>query len=40
MTERQLPPDATAPEQIEWSGKFVQAKRRGRWEYAGRANGI
>jgi ADP-ribose pyrophosphatase len=40
VTERQLPPDATAPEQIEWSGKFVQARRRGRWEYAGRANGI
>ncbi len=40
MSERQLPPEADAPEQIEWSGKFVEARRRGRWEYAGRANGI
>ena len=23
-----------------WQGKFVTAKRRGRWEYAGRARGI
>jgi ADP-ribose pyrophosphatase len=37
---QRLPPDAEAPEQVEWSGKFVQARRRGRWEYAGRANGI
>ena len=35
-----MPPDAELPEEIEWSGKFVQARRRGRWEYAGRANGI
>ncbi len=40
MTERPLPPDAEAPEQIEWAGKFVVAKRRGRWEYAGRTRGI
>lgn len=38
--ERPLPPDADAPEQVEWAGKFVEAKRRGRWEYAGRAGGI
>jgi len=25
---------------IEWSGQFVVAKRRGRWEYASRARGI
>src|SRR5690606_28603533 len=36
MSERPLPPDAEAPEQVEGAGKFVQAKRRGRWEYAGR----
>ena len=36
MTERALPPDADAPEVTEWSGKFVQVRRRGRWEYAGR----
>jgi ADP-ribose pyrophosphatase len=40
VSDRPLPPEADAPEQIEWSGQFVQAKRRGRWEYAGRANGI
>jgi ADP-ribose pyrophosphatase len=40
VSERPLPPDADAPEIIEWAGKFVEAKRRGRWEYAGRARGI
>jgi ADP-ribose pyrophosphatase len=37
---RCLPPDAEAPEQVEWAGQFVVAKRRGRWEYAGRARNI
>lgn len=37
---RSLPPDAELPEQVEWAGKFVVAKRRGRWEYASRARGI
>lgn len=27
-------------EEIMWQGKFVVAKRRGKWEYAGRARGI
>jgi ADP-ribose pyrophosphatase len=40
MSDRALPPDAAEPERIEWEGKFVVAKRRGRWEYAGRARGI
>ncbi|MFC4254811.1 NUDIX hydrolase [Croceibacterium xixiisoli] len=40
MTENTLPPDAQQPEQIEWSGKFITAKRRGRWEYVSRARGI
>ena len=40
MSDRPLPPDADAPEQIEWAGEFVLAKRRGRWEYAGRARGL
>ena len=40
MSDRPLPPDADAPETVEWAGKFVQAKRRGRWEYASRARGI
>jgi len=40
MSDRPLPPDAKAPEIVEWAGKFVLAKRRGRWEYASRARGI
>lgn len=40
VSERPLPPDADAPEQIEWAGDFVEARRRGRWEYAGRPGGI
>jgi ADP-ribose pyrophosphatase len=30
----------TEPEEIMWQGKFVTAKRRGRWEYVSRARGI
>lgn len=33
-------PDIDAPEEIVWQGKFVTAKRRGRWEYVGRARNI
>ena len=40
VSERALPPDADAPETVEWAGDFVLAKRRGRWEYASRARGI
>ena len=32
--------DADEPEQIVWQGKFITAKKRGRWEYVGRARGI
>jgi ADP-ribose pyrophosphatase len=32
--------DADAPEEIVWQGKFITAKKRGRWEYVGRARGI
>jgi ADP-ribose pyrophosphatase len=28
------------PEEIVWQGRFMTAKRRGRWEYVGRARGI
>ena len=28
------------PEEVVWQGKFITAKRRGRWEYVGRARGI
>ena len=40
MSQRQLPPDADAPEQIEWAGQFIEAKRRGRWEYVSRKDSI
>lgn len=32
--------DADLPEQVQWEGKFITAKTRGRWEYVGRARGI
>ena len=32
--------DRDAPETVEWQGKFIAAKTRGRWEYVSRANGI
>ncbi|GAM07366.1 hypothetical protein MBENS4_4362 [Novosphingobium sp. MBES04] len=35
-----LPPDADAPEEIRWEGRFITAKTRGRWEFVGRARGI
>jgi ADP-ribose pyrophosphatase len=31
--------DADAPEETVWAGRFIEAKRRGRWEYAGRVGG-
>lgn len=30
----------TSPEEVMWEGRFITAKRRGRWEYVGRARGI
>lgn len=33
-------PDAAKPETIEWQGKFITAKTRGRWEYVARSRGI
>lgn len=35
-----VPPDMEAPEEIAWQGKFITAKKRGRWEFVGRARGI
>lgn len=32
--------DGSPPEEIMWAGRFITAKRRGRWEYVGRARGI
>ena len=40
MSKRALPPDATAPETVEWTGKFVEVRRHGKWEFAGRPGGI
>lgn len=28
------------PEEVMWQGRFITAKRRGQWEYVGRARGI
>ena len=33
-------PDADAPEELRWQGKFIAAKQRGRWEYVSRTRGI
>ena len=33
-------PDHDADEEIVWEGKFVIAKKRGRWEYIGRSRNI
>lgn len=35
-----LPDDAHLPEETMWEGRFITAKRRGRWEYVGRARNI
>ncbi len=32
--------DADKPEELMWEGRFITAKRRGRWEYVGRSRGI
>lgn len=29
--------DADLPEEVQWEGRFITAKTRGRWEYVGRA---
>lgn len=33
-------PDQDAPEEIVWQGRFIAAKKRGRWEYVSRTRGI
>jgi ADP-ribose pyrophosphatase len=35
-----MPDSANAPEEIMWEGRFVVAKKRGRWEYVSRARNI
>ncbi len=38
MSDR--PDDADAAEEVMWQGRFIAAKRRGKWEYVGRARAI
>ncbi len=33
-------PDSDDPEEVMWQGRFIEAKKRGRWEYVGRARGM
>jgi ADP-ribose pyrophosphatase len=33
-------PDHDVPEEVVWQGRFVTAKKRGRWEYVSRARNI
>ena len=35
-----MPDNAEAPEEVMWEGRFVVAKKRGRWEYVSRARNI
>ena len=32
--------DSTAPEETIWEGRFIAAKRRGKWEYVSRTRGV
>lgn len=32
--------DEDAPEEVMWQGRFITARRKGRWEFVGRARGI
>lgn len=32
--------DGSLPEEIMWEGRFITARRRGRWEYVSRSRGI
>jgi ADP-ribose pyrophosphatase len=32
--------DSDAPDEIVWQGKFITARKKGRWEYVSRARGI
>lgn len=35
-----MTPDADAPVETVWQGRFITAKKQGRWEYVARARGI
>jgi ADP-ribose pyrophosphatase len=32
--------DADAPDEVMWQGRFITARRKGRWEYVSRSRGI
>ncbi len=32
--------DSAAPEETIWEGRFIAAKRRGKWEYVSRTRGV
>lgn len=40
MPKEDSVPDRDAPEEIVWQGQFITTKKRGRWEYVGRARNI
>ena len=33
-------PEGDAPEEVVWEGRFLAAKRRGKWEYVARTRGV
>ncbi len=33
-------PDRAVPEETRWTGKFIVARTRGKWEYVGRTRGV
>ena len=33
-------PEADEPEEVVWEGRFIAAKRRGKWEYVSRTRGV
>ena len=33
-------PEAGEPEEVAWEGRFIAAKRRGKWEYVSRTRGV
>ena len=35
-----MTPDLDAPDDIMWQGKFITARKKGRWEFVSRARGI
>lgn len=40
MSETSPEDEIRFPEEVMWEGRFITAKRRGRWEYVSRSRGI